>query len=98
MTTRKRVLVLGRVQGVCFRAYTRDTAKRLGLTGWVRNLPDGSVEAVVEGEAASVQSMLEWFHQGPPYSRVEKVLVRDDPSREKCTDFDIRYGAGTGWL
>jgi len=98
MINRKRVLVSGRVQGVCFRAYTRDTAKRLGLTGWVRNLPDGTVEAVVEGASADVQSMLEWFHQGPPYSRVDRVLVRDEPPREELTDFDIRYGVGSGWL
>jgi acylphosphatase len=98
MTIRKRVLVSGLVQGVCFRAYTRDTARRLGVTGWVRNLPDGTVEAVVEGESAIIQSMLEWFHEGPPYSRVDRVSVQDEPSHEKFNDFDIRYGLGAGWL
>ncbi len=98
MTIRKRVLVSGHVQGVCFRAYTRDQAKRLDIRGWVRNLPNGTVEAVVEGEPAIIQSILEWFHEGPPYSRVDRVLVKDEPPREEFVDFDIRYGPGAGWL
>ncbi len=63
MTGKKRthVIVEGRVQGVFFRAYTREEAEKLGLTGWVRNRPEGTVEAVVEGDAGSVNTMLRWF-------------------------------------
>ena len=66
MTGNKRlhIIVEGRVQGVYFRAFTRDQAVKLDLTGWVRNRPDGSVEALVEGDKASVEQMEQWFYQG----------------------------------
>jgi len=72
---RARVIVQGSVQGVFFRAETRDRARSLGLAGWVRNAPDGAVEAVFEGEDDRVESMVEWCRRGPAGARVEEVEV-----------------------
>ena len=63
------------MQGVFFRAETRDRAASLGLAGWVRNNPDGSVEAVFEGERDRVESMVEWCRKGPAHAQVENVDV-----------------------
>jgi acylphosphatase len=67
--------VTGAVQGVFFRAEARDRARSLGLAGWVRNMPDGSVEAVFEGDAERVESMVEWCRHGPRGAHVEDVEV-----------------------
>ena len=75
MKRRARVIVSGRVQGVFFRDSARRAATREGLTGWVRNLPDGRVEALFEGDEAAVQRLVDWCHQGPPDARVEQVAV-----------------------
>ncbi|MEN9208187.1 MAG: acylphosphatase [Gloeomargarita sp. GMQP_bins_120] len=69
------VWISGRVQGVGYRAATRQQALRLGLSGWVRNLPDGRVEAVFAGPAEAVDKMIAWCHQGPPAAQVTSVLV-----------------------
>ncbi|TFD50209.1 acylphosphatase [Cryobacterium frigoriphilum] len=76
---RKRVIVRGQVQGVGFRYYASAEADRLGVTGFVRNHPDGSVEAQVEGAAASVARMLEWLSTGPPWAVVDSLTVTDAP-------------------
>ena len=76
--TRAIILVTGRVQGVFYRSCTRDAAQQIGVTGWVRNLPDGTVEAVFEGDMDKVQKMIEWCRQGSPLSRVHKVEVLDE--------------------
>lgn len=68
-------MVSGRVQGVFFRAETRDRAASHGLAGWVRNNPDGTVEAVFEGERDRVDSMVAWCRQGPAHAEVENVEV-----------------------
>ncbi len=88
---RLHVHVRGRVQGVFFRAVTQETARGLNLTGWVRNRPDGSVEAVFEGEDDHVDKMLAWCHQGPPTARVEEVLVLEEPYAGLFQTFDIQY-------
>jgi acylphosphatase len=72
---RAHALIEGRVQGVFFRSFTKDEARARGLTGWVRNLPDGRVEAVFEGERDTVEDMLNWCHKGPPYAYVHQVEV-----------------------
>jgi len=72
---RAHVLVSGRVQGVFFRATTRDEAREAGVDGWVRNLADGRVEAVFEGARSAVESMVEFCGEGPPAARVEDVAV-----------------------
>jgi acylphosphatase len=77
---RLRVLVSGTVQGVWFRESTREEAGRHGVAGWVRNLPDGRVEAVFEGEAAAVEAMVSWCHRGPPHAMVAGVeAVPEEP-------------------
>lgn len=87
---RTHVFISGRVQGVWFRAHTREKAEELGISGWVQNLPDGRVEAVFEGEDEKVDEMVKWCHRGPPLSRVEKVDVEyETPKGEK--GFTIRY-------
>ena len=70
---RAHVWISGRVQGVFFRAYARDAAQVIGVTGWIRNLPDGRVEAVFEGESDKVERMIEWCREGSPMSRIERV-------------------------
>ena len=69
--------IKGRVQGVWFRESMRREAERLGVTGWVRNRPDGSVEAVVQGHAEAVGSLLDWTRTGPPLARVECITITE---------------------
>jgi len=90
-TRRVHVIVEGRVQGVFFRAYTRDEAIRLGLSGWVRNRLDGSVEAIIEGEKISVEKMLQWLNQGSPNSIVEKIHATEETPVEENNAFEVRY-------
>ena len=73
--TRAHVLVSGTVQGVFYRANTRDTAREAGVDGWVKNLDDGRVEAVFEGPEAAVESTVAWCHEGSPRAQVEDVAV-----------------------
>ncbi len=70
---RVHLLVSGRVQGVAFRAYTVDEARALGLSGWVRNLPDGRVEVLAEGERGAVEGLVQFCHRGPPAACVDGV-------------------------
>lgn len=72
---RARILVTGRVQGVFYRASCRDEGAARGLSGWVRNTPEGGVEAAFEGPEAGVQALIEWCRRGPPSARVEHVAV-----------------------
>jgi acylphosphatase len=81
---RAHVLITGRVQGVGYRYSTVGEAERRRLAGWVRNLPNGGVEAVFEGAKADVEQMIEWCRQGPPSARVTNVDVRwEAPKGEK---------------
>lgn len=77
MTQAVDVTVSGMVQGVFFRAETQQEAYRLGVAGWVRNEPDGTVAAHFEGESSAVEAMVAWCHEGPRRARVEHVDVRD---------------------
>lgn len=89
-TVRAHVFVEGVVQGVFYRASTRDTAVQLGLSGWARNLPDGRVEAAFEGPRDAVARAVEWTHQGPPSAVVERVEVAwEDPVGEQ--GFSVRH-------
>jgi acylphosphatase len=76
---RVRVVVRGRVHGVFFRATCADLARRRAIAGWVRNRPDGSVEAAFEGDPDAVDDMITWCHDGPPGARVLEVDVHDEP-------------------
>ena len=91
MKARVHVYISGRVQGVFFRASTRDEAKRLGLTGWARNMPDGRVEAVFEGDEAVVDAMISWCKKGSPHSRVDDVEVVRDKYVGEFSDFGVRF-------
>jgi acylphosphatase len=88
--TRAHVYVTGRVQGVYYRASTRERAREVGVDGWVRNLADGRVEAVFEGSAEAVGSMVEWCHEGSARARVDDVDVEyEDP--EGLDGFEVRW-------
>lgn len=88
-TIRRQLLVRGRVQGVGFRYFTRLEAERLGLTGFVRNLRDGGVEAEAQGPTEDVNRLTESVRQGPPGSRVDGVNVLARPVRENEEGFRI---------
>jgi acylphosphatase len=84
------VFVSGMVQGVFYRSWAEDTARELGLSGWVRNLPDGRVEAVFEGQKSRVDRMVGLCRKGPPHAKVDKVEVRKERVRG-FAGFQVRY-------
>jgi acylphosphatase len=88
--TRSRVVVEGRVQGVYFRDSTRRTAEELGLSGWVRNLPGGGVEAVFEGSAEAVAQAVAWTRHGPP-AAVVTSLTETAEEPEGLSGFALRF-------
>ena len=85
--TRAYVLVAGRVQGVSYREATKTEATKLGLAGMVRNIPDGRVEAIFEGDKPAVEQMVEWCRHGPPSARVEQCDVLWEPFHGDFPDF-----------
>ncbi len=88
-TERAHVYISGKVQGVSFRDATRDEAESLGLSGWVRNLQDGRVEAVFEGDTDLVRRMIDWCESGPSSADVDDVTVeQEEPSGE--SGFEVR--------
>ena len=87
---RVHVFVSGIVQGVFFRQKTKRQAESLGVNGWVRNLPDGRVEAVFEGEEEAVEALVDYCRHGPPYARVTNVEVLREPYRGEFSDFETR--------
>ena len=92
MNLQVHVVISGRVQGVWFRASTKEKAEKLGLTGWVMNTNDGKVEALFQGEEKILLEMLSWCHQGPPNSKVENVeIIKQQQSTNVFDDFSIRY-------
>jgi acylphosphatase len=90
MAQRAHVLISGRVQGVNFRAAAQRYAQPLGVDGYIRNLPDGRVEAVFEGEDATVQQAIDWCHDGPPAAHVDDVEVDWQPPTGEFRGFSIR--------
>ena len=90
MNTRIHVLVSGKVQGVFFRSSTKDKAEKSGLSGWVRNLTDGRVEAVFEGEKEDVDKMVDWCKKGPEGARVTGVEVFTEEYKGEFTGFLLR--------
>ncbi len=88
---RRHVWVSGRVQGVFFRQFTLEQARKLGVVGFVRNLPDGRVEAIIEGPEEKVARLIERMRQGPPMARVENLQVVSEPPTQEFSDFEIRY-------
>lgn len=86
---RVHAVIVGRVQGVFFRMETKKKADACQVCGWVRNRPDGTVEAVFEGERDSVEDVLKWCRQGPSSARVESVKTSEQPVTGDCRGFDI---------
>ena len=87
---RVHLLIQGRVQGVWYRASTQRQAETLGLTGWVRNLHDGRVEAVAQGAREALDALVTWAHDGPPTARVDNVSVRWSEPGEALEGFELR--------
>jgi acylphosphatase len=89
--TRAHIFVTGKVQGVYFRQNTKQVATRHNVTGWVRNLPDGRVEAVLEGDQMAVNEVIEWCHVGPPKASVQDVKVKFEKYTGEFVDFSVSY-------
>lgn len=85
------VFITGRVQGVFFRQALKAKAKQNNVAGWVRNLKDGRVEAVFEGDTESVSSLVEWCHGGPANAIVEDVEIRNEKYNNEFSKFDVLY-------
>ncbi len=90
MSIRNHVFVSGKVQGVGFRASTMNKASELGISGWVRNLDDGRVEAVFEGSPEDVDRIVEWCKRGPETASVDNLKVNEEEPRN-LTVFEIKY-------
>ena len=88
---RVHVFVTGRVQGVFFRQATKVIAIKNNVAGWVRNLDDGRVEILIEGENKSVDSVIEWCNYGPANSRVDNIEVNNEDHSGKFESFEVRY-------
>jgi len=88
---RAHVIVSGRVQGVFFRAETKEKAKELGVFGWVKNLSEGRVEAVFEGERATVEEMVKWAKSGPPGAIINDLDLSWEEHQAEFNGFEIRY-------
>ena len=88
---RVHAIISGRVQGVFFRMETKRKADACRVYGWVRNLPDGRVEAVFEGERPRVEEVVSWCHQGPPASNVKQVKISEQPFTGEWDSFKVTY-------
>jgi len=88
---RVHIFVSGRVQGVCYRAETWHHARKLDVGGWVRNLRDGRVEAIFEGESGNVDSIIEWCRRGPAFAEVTDLTFYEEPYDGTFKEFTIRY-------
>lgn len=88
---RVHIFVSGIVQGVFFRYWTQKVTAKLGLKGWVRNLPDGRVEILVEGDKEKTKELLEWVKKGPPAARVENLELNYEDYKGEFDCFEIRY-------
>jgi acylphosphatase len=88
---RAHVLISGRVQGVWFRASTKEKADELKIKGWVKNTPDGKVEAVFEGPKEKVEEIIKWCHHGPVLARVTNIDIKWEKPTKEYTDFRIVY-------
>ena len=86
-----RAIIHGRVQGVFFRVYTRDKANQLTLIGWVRNNRDGTVECQAQGPEEAIAEFIEFLHHGSPSSRVDDVVVLEEPYDSNLRNFKITY-------
>ncbi|HEX9845526.1 MAG TPA: acylphosphatase [Candidatus Nitrosotenuis sp.] len=88
---RVHLFIKGKVQGVFFRQAMKVAAKKNRVSGWVKNLKDGRVEAIIEGEDAGVSNMVEWCHAGPANARVEDIEIRNEKFKEEFAKFEVLY-------
>ena len=88
---RVRLIIVGHVQGVWFRESTRRQASALGVSGWVKNRPDRSVEVLAEGPTEKVEKLVAWCHKGPPAAEVHRVSKTVETWQGTLGDFDIKY-------
>ena len=86
-----RANIRGVVQGVFFRKATIDAARQIGVAGWVRNKPDGSVEAFIEGNAGKVDKLVQWCRKGPPMATVQDINVSEETYTGEHTDFTVKH-------
>lgn len=91
MVARLHLKIHGDVQGVFFRANTQTVASKLGVSGWVRNLPDGSVEVLAEGDKKKLEELLEWCREGPSGAAVERVEEKWSEGKKEFSGFEVRY-------
>lgn len=88
---RVHLFIKGKVQGVFFRQAMKVAAKKNKVSGWVKNLKDGRVEAIMEGEDLDVSNVVEWCHAGPANARVEDIEIRNEKFKGEFTKFDVLY-------
>jgi acylphosphatase len=88
---RVHLFIKGKVQGVFFRQAMKVAAKKNRVSGWVKNLKDGRVEAIIEGDDVGVSNMVEWCHAGPANARVEDVEIRNEKYKEEFAKFEVLY-------
>jgi acylphosphatase len=89
--SRVKLIIKGIVQGVNFRYYTQREARKYGVTGWVRNLDDGSVAALFEGEEEDVEAMIQWCRHGPPGARVTELIAQPEEYLGEFQSFSVTF-------
>ena len=89
--SRVRVIVKGIVQGVNFRYYSQRQAAKFNITGWVKNLPDGSVAGVFEGDEQDVEAMVHWCRRGPPSAHVTELIAQPEEYRGEFSSFSVKF-------
>ena len=89
--SRAKLIIKGIVQGVSFRYYTQREARKYGVAGWVRNLPDGSVAALFEGEEEDVEAMIQWCRHGPPGARVTQLIAQPEEYQGEFQSFSVTF-------
>lgn len=88
---RVKVIVKGMVQGVNFRYYSQRQAAKFNIAGWVKNLPDGSVAAVFEGDEQDVEAMVQWCRRGPPSAHVTELIAQPEEYRGEFSSFSVKF-------
>jgi acylphosphatase len=91
MRKRVHLIVVGRVQGVCFRDSARNEARSLGVSGWARNLPTGDVEILAEGREDRLNDLINWCRNGPPMAKVIDLSIRWEDSQEEFDTFEVSW-------
>jgi len=85
------IFISGRVQGVFFRENTKTKAEKLGIVGWVRNLADGRVEAILEGEKEKIDELIDWAKQGPTFAKVDNLEILTEEYQGEFQNFEVKY-------